>query len=516
MRVQGLLFVAIAAIAWAGEEPSQLVSASIAFGEDKFGIDFRIQGPARSVGAGICVAAPDFAAECPYAELESEPCAAYIGIGRFQDGRALRSLPAAQAKSSGAALWSRAAGSGEALSVFGIASSGTRFVAIADPSGESGQGISDRFRFCGIEGGTGLNDRCSIDAGICIAAKPGEDSGEGWRRGAAWQPATSVLSAAVAARFAAPCAGRPIEADAWLSCDAGSLSEPGAASALRLSASWPSGFLSGASLGVFAASKRFLTVLAEPPSRDFYADLRATFRIGSWRFSAGAIAASLKADGSDGLVKVEGVSALDRILWLWRVDMATLSIEAGCETISFRAKGSADSGGLKDGALALRLAVPESGGARDGRDSSGGSGARKFAAALSGSLTARFARVSDAASSEEDDDDGGWDEEDDEYAAVESARSDLALRSLRGELDLGWDPPMGRIAGKGGAVLALAAHREGESWTLALSGTLSQSFAIGRGIALKLGVRTPSGGYSLDAAPDRMPRLSLDFVLARR
>lgn len=507
-----MLFIAVAAIAWAGDESGRLVSASIACGEEKFGIDFRIKGLSRSVGAGICVSVPNFAAEFPYAEMESEPCAAYIGMGRFQAGRALRSLPSAQAGSGASALWSRADGSGESFSIFGIAASGIRFVAIADPSGESDRALPDHFRFCGIEGGAKLKDGCGIDAGVCLAAKPGADSGEGWRRGAAWQPATSVLSAAVAARQAFPCAGGSIAADAWLSCEAGSLVEPGAASALRLSASWPTGFLSSASLGLFTASRRFLSVLAEPPSRDFSADLMVSFSMGAWRLSAGAVAASFKTDGSEGLLKVEGASALDQVLWLWRVDMATFSIEAGCKAISFRAKGSADSGGLKDGVLALRLAAPEGGGARGG---SGGRTNRALAAALSGGLTARFARVSAAASTEEEDDDG-WDDEDDEYAAVESVRADVALRSLRGELDLGWDPPMGPVVGKGGAKLALAARREGESWTFALSGSLSQSLAIGRCIALKFGVQTPSGGYSLDAAPDRLPRLSLDFALSGR
>ncbi len=502
------------AIAGAGELPGRRVSASFAYGEGALGIALRVEGAALSAGAGLCLALAGLEPGAPYAELESDVCAAFIGIGRFQDGRAIRSLPGSPAGSRAAALWNRNPQGGEALAVFGIAASGLRFVVLADAAGEglaAGEASASadgdapafkRFRFCAVEGGASLGDRCAIDGGLSIAAKPGEDSGEGWRRGAAWKPATSVLSAAIAARCALVCAGLPIDADAWLSCEAGSLAEPGAALSLRIVASGSSGAFSGASFGIFAASRRFLTALAEPPPRDFIADMKASFRAGPARLSLGATAASLHGDGSGRLAKASGVSPLDRLLWQWRVDMATLSIEAGCGALALRARGSVDSAGPKDGILALRLAPPELAERGDRR------------AEFSGSLSARFARAA-AATSEDEDDEGGWDdEEEDEYAAVEASLADFALRSLRGEGGLAWNPPKGRMFGRGGAKLSLAARPADGAWAFALSGSLSQAIAIVPGVEFSLGIRSPSGGYGLDAAPAELPRFSLDCAFA--
>ncbi len=525
MKLQGLLFFAVAAIAWAGEPPGRGASASLAFGEGILGIDFRVKGIGLSTAAGLSLALPELEPGAPYAEMANDACAAFVGIGRFQDGRAIRSKPASQARIGASALWSRASASGEALSVFGIAASGFRFVALAEPpSGETSAGegsaagdwnddASKRFRFCGAECGAVLGDLCAVDGGLGIAAKPGEESGEGWRRGAAWKPATLVLSAAIAARYGGLIAACPVEADGWLSCDAGSLVEPGAALSLRIAAGAPSEGTPRASLGFFAASGRFLTALAEPPSRDFFAEAKIDFFAGPLRFSLGSTAASLYGNGSGRLVKAEGLSPLNRLLWQWRVDMATLSIEAGLGPLIFRARGSADSGGPKDGVLALRLAPFEPRGrsfrgARSVNGTNSASGNRF--PEISGCITARFARAA-AASSDEEEDESGWDdEEDDEYAAVESSLADFALRSLRGEGSAAWNPPKGGIFGKGGAKMALTGKRADGSWILALSGSLSQSIAIAPGFEIVVGIQTPSGGYAFDAAPDELPRISLD------
>lgn len=531
MKVQGLLLIAVAAVACAGEPPGRGASASLAFGEGILGIDFCVKGIGMSTAAGLTLAIPELEPGAPYAEMANDACAAFVGIGRFQDGRAIRSRPASQARIGASALWSRASASGEALSIFGIAASGLRFVVLAEPpgggmlageapaAGDWSDDASKRFRFCGVEGGAVLGDLCAVDGGLGIAAKPGEDSGEGWRQGAAWRPATSVLSAAIAARYGGRIAGCPVEADGWLSCDTGSLVEPGAALSLRIAAGTPSGLSPGASLGIFAASGRFLTALAETPSRDFFADAKIDFIAGPLRFSLGSTAASLYGNGSSRLVKAEGLSPLNRLLWQWRVDMATLSIEAGLGPIVLRARGSADSGGPKDGVMALRLAPPElSGrsfrGARGTSSSSGTSGTYGTSgnrlAEFSGCLTARFARAA-AASSDEEEDESGWDdEEDDEYAAVESSLADFALRSLRGEGCFAWNPPKGGIFGKGGATMALTGKRADGSWAIALSGSLSQSIAIATGFEIVVGIQTPSGGYAFDAAPDELPRISLD------
>jgi hypothetical protein len=518
-----LLLAALAAVAAIGAEPNRTISASIGFGEEKLGLDFSIKGAGQSVGAGFCADVTGMAAERPYVEFESEPCAAYFGIGHFQDSRALRSQPASQPKSEAGAMWTRGISSGEALSVFGIASSKVGFVVIADAAGEISAEIADRFRFCGVEAGAGIGDRCRLDGGVSLAAKPGAGSGEGWRSGAAWEPATSVISAAAAARYAA-WSGEPsfepsTVADAWFACEAGSLAEPGAAMVLRLSAGWRVGLLSGASLGIFAASRRFLTVLGEPPPRDFSADLRTDFNVGGWRFSMGAMAASLQSDGSGRLEKSEGVSALDRILWQWRVDMAALTIEASSGGFSFRARGTADSGGLKDGAMALRLAPKRRGDARDGGASGGAFrevAPRRLRPVFSGGAAARFSRAPAAADDDAEEDEDLWDDEDDEYAAVETGMASLALRSLKGELSADWEPGAPGVIGDGGAKLAVAARRGDDSWTIALSGALFQSIRFGRGIALKFGIQTPAGGYVLNEAPESLPRFSLDIGITRR
>jgi len=507
VKVQGLIFIAVAAIAWAGEPGGRGASATIAFGEGVLGIDFCVKGIGMSTAAGLRLAIPELEPGAPYAEIENAACAAFVGIGSFQDGRAIRSMPASQARIGASALWGRASKNGDALSVFGIAASGLRFVALAEPPGDGGDAVARRFRFCGAEGGAVLGDRCAIDGGLSLAAKPGEDSGEGWRRGAAWLPATSVLSAAIAARYGGRIAGFPIEADGWLSCDTGSLVEPGAALSLRIAAGASSGLSPSVSLGIFAASGRFLTALAEPPSRDFFADAKIDFLAGPLRFSLGSTAASLYGNGSGRLVKAEGLSPLNRLLWQWRVDMATFSIEASLGPLALRARGSADSAGPKDGVLALRLAPPELS-ERSLRGPGGANGNRfpKF----SGCLTARFARAA-AASSDEEEDESGWDdEEEDEYAAVEASLADFALRSLRGEGGISWNSPTGGIFGKGGATMALTGRRSDGSWAIALSGSLSQSITIAPGIEIAIGIRTPSGGYALDAAPDELPRISLD------
>lgn len=502
------------AIAGAGEMPGRRLSTSFAFEEESLGIAFRVEGAALSAGAGLCLALDGLEPGAPYAEMENDECAAFIGIGRFRDGRAIRSLPGSPAVSRAVALWNRDSRGGEALSVFGIAASGLRFVVLADASGEvpaageasaSGDGgapASERFRFCAVEAGTSLGDRFAIDGGLSVAAKPEEESGEGWRRGAAWKPASSVLSAAVAARCAPVWAGLPIDADAWLSCMAGSLAEPGAALSLRIATGGSPGAFSGASLWLFAASGRFLTVLAEPPPRDFIADIKASFRAGSARLSLGAAAASLQGDGSGRLAKASGVSPLDRLLWQWRIDMATLSIEADSGALALRARGSIDSAGPKDGLLALRLGPTELAGRGDRR------------AEFSGSLSARFARAA-AATSEDEDDEGGWDdEEEDEYAAVEANLADFSLRSLGAEGGVAWKPPKGRMFGRGGARLSLAARRADGAWVFALSGSLSQAIAIVPGVEFGLGIKSPSGGYGLDAAPAELPRFFLDCAFA--
>jgi hypothetical protein len=513
-----LLLVAVAAVAAVGAEPNQMFSASISFGEEKLGLDFSIKGPHRSVGAGIRADITGMAAELPHIEFEGEPCAAYFGVGRLQDSRALRSQPASQPKTEAGALWTRGTSNGEALSVFGIASSGVSLVMIADAAGEKSAEAADRFRFCGAEAGAGIGDRFRLDGGVSLAAKPGADSGEGWRSGAAWEPTTSVISAAAAVRYAVSRAGSAISTDAWLACETGSLAGPGAAITLRLSADKRAGLLSGASLGIFAASRRFLTVLGEPPPRDFSADLRTDFNVGDWRFSAGALAASLQSDGSGRLEKSEGVPYFERILWQWRVDMAALSIEASSEGFSFRARGTADSGGLKDGVLALRLAPVQRGDARDARvscDVFRKADPRRTWPAFSGSASARFSRAS-ASETDEEEEEELWDDEDDEYAAVETGVASLALRSLKGEFGAAWDRAAFGVVGEGGAKISVAARRGHDSWTFALSGALSQSIHFGRGISLKFGIQTPAGGYALDAAPSCLPRFSLDFGVAGR
>ena len=511
--MQSLILIAAAAIAWAGEPQNLGASASIAFGEGVLGIDFCVKGIGMSTAAGLRLAIPELEPGVPYAEIENAACAAFVGIGSFQDGRAIRSMPASQARIGASALWGRASKNGEALSVFGIAASGLRFVALAEPPGDGGDDVARRFRFCGAEGGAVLGDRCAIDGGLSIAAKPGEDSGGGWRRGAAWLPATSVLSAAIAVRYGGRIAGHPVEADGWLSCDTGSLVEPGAALSLRIAAGAPSGLSPSASLGIFAASGRFLTALAEPPSRDFFADAKIDFLAGPLRFSLGSTAASLYGNGSGRLVKAEGLSPLNRLLWQWRVDMATFSIEASLGPLALRARGSADSAGPKDGVLALRLAPPEL--SERSFRGPGGAGGKRFPK-FSGCLTARFARAA-AASSDEEEDESGWDdEEEDEYAAVEASLADFALRSLRGEGGVSWNPPTGGIFGKGGATMALTGRRSDGSWAIALSGSLSQSITIAPGIEIAIGIRTPSGGYALDAAPDELPRISLDCAFSLR
>lgn len=502
------------AIAGAGELPGRRVSTSFAFEEGSLGIAFRVEGAALSAGAGLCLALDGFEPGAPYAEMESDECAAFIGIGRFRDGRAIRSLPGSPAGSRASALWNRDSRGGEALSVFGIAGSGLRFVVLADAScegsaageasasGYEGASASNRFRFCAVEAGTSLGDRFAIDGGLSVAARPEEESGEGWRRGAALKPATSLLSAAVAARCALVCAGLPIDADAWLSCEAGSLAEPGAALSLRITTGGSPGAFSGASLWLFAASGRFLTALAEPPPRDFIADMKAGFRAGPARLSLGIAAASLQGDGPGRLAKASGVSLLDRLLWQWRTDMVTLSIEAGCGALVLLARGSIDSAGPKDGLLTLRLAPTELAGRGDRR------------VEFSGGLSARFARVA-AATSEDEDDEGGWDdEEEDEYAAVEASLADFALRSLRGEGGLAWNPPKGRMFGRGGAKLSLAARPADGAWAFALSGSLSQAISIVPGVEFSLGIKSPSGGYGLDAAPAEIPRFFLDCAFA--
>ena len=496
MKTRAFFFFLLACAAGAEGEPGRGLSASISLGDAAMGLSFAVRGAGASAGAGVGFAFPEMAAEAPYAEFESAGCAAYVGAGRFADGRALRNLPGSRPGIAAAKLWARGSGSGGALSVFGLAACGLRFVVLADASNGGSGEASRRFRFCGVEGGAPLGDRLAVDGGIGLAAAPGADSGDGWRRGVACRPATSILSAAVAAR----CAGDLVEADAWISCVAGSLAEPGAAFSLRLAASGAAGCAPSASLGLFAASGRYRAVLAEPPARDFIADAKVGFAAGHWRLSLGVVAASRCGDGAGALVSAEGVSSLERLLWQWRVDMAALSIEAGCGECSLRARGSADSGGPKEGLLELRLAPPDRGGR---------------GAAMSGALAARFARqAASASSSDEKDEEGDWDDEDgDEYAAVEARAADFALRSLRGEGGVSWRPPPGRSVGGGGAKLALFARRGADSWGFALAGSLSQSFALPGAVEFKLRLQSPPGGYNLGRAPEELPRLFLECSL---
>ncbi|MCE1196612.1 hypothetical protein LWX53_08970 [bacterium] len=490
MKARTLFFILLASAAWADDRPRSGVSASISIGEAAMGISFGVRGAAASAGAGFEFAFPEMAAESPYAEFESGGCAAYVGIGRFAEGRALRNLPESRPAVAAAKLWARGSGSGGALSVFGLAVRGLRFVVLADASGGETSELSERFRFCGAEVGAALGDRCVVDGGIALAAAPGGDSGDGWRRGAAWRPATSILSAAVAARYA----GNPLAVDAWLSCAAGSLAEPAAAFSLRLAAN---GAASSASLGLFAASGRFRAVLAEPPSRDFIADAKVGLTAGPWRLALEAVAASLFGDGAGAHLTKEEVSSLERLLWQWRVDMAAFSIEAAYGKLSLRARGSADSDGPREGLMALRLALPDHGGR---------------GVAVSGALSARFARpAASASSSGGEEEEGEWgDEDDDEYAAVEAKLEDFALRSLRCEGSVSWRPQPRRAVDVGEAKLSLSARRGEGSWGFALGGALSQSFVIPRAVELKLRLQSPPGGYALERPPEKLPRLSLD------
>jgi len=490
VKLRVVFFIIIACVAWAEEPPRRRVFASLSIGEEALSLAFRFRGLAAAAGAGLSLSVPRMAMGASFAEFENDACAVYVGIGRFLEGRALRNLPGSQPRGNVATLWSQASESGEALSVFGMATAGLRFVVLADPSSESDDAILGGFRLCGIEGGTRFGDRCAVDGGLSLAAVPGKDSGDGWRRGAACQPASSVLSAAIAARYI----GDPIEADSWFSCEAGSLAEPGAAMSLRLAATRSAGFFAGASLGIFVASGRFRTLFAESPTRDFSADIKARFVAGPWRFSLGATAASFGGKNSGARVVAKDVSTFERLLWQWRADMVALSIEACFREFSLRTRGSADSAGPKDALVALCLAPP-------GRD------LRRVG--LSGSVTARFAKTS-SSSSDEEDEDNGWDDEDDEYAGVETGLADFTLRSLRGEGCLRWNPPANLLSGAGNAKLSLSARHGEESWAFTLSGSLSQTFTFPYAIEITIGLRTPTGGLVLGKIPEDLPRLSLD------
>lgn len=484
-------------------------------------------GETSAVEAGFSTSLAELAARNVYMTVDSQDYSTFVGNGKATDGFALRLKPYGRIVTSTSSLWTKGDAKEGSSLLFGFGASGVRFFVAAEPESGDGQGasmpIGERlgaiFRCSGMEIGTGTKPfSCALSASV--ADRPGEASGDGWSSGSSAKAGSTLFTLSSAAKLA----GDGFNAGVWGSGSAGFFERPGVAGAIDVAVKFPllmaagrkslgvdrsfddsflflSAFLSGSSSG-------YRTPSGESSLYDFFAEAAVSFRVEALTLAAGIAAGSFsegKTGAASRLIDESSASSLKMLLWLWRTEMARVSLDLGYAPFSLAGRLLADSRGLHRGTLALRFKPHPS----------KGSGL-----AFGASAGASFARS--GASDEEDDED---DEDDELGSQADSAiaigdwweegfAGDLELRSCSIEGSLGWNG--GKEGGRfrrGTLDFALSRKKVDDRIAFSVSCAISQGFRLFGTLDMSIAIKSPEGGYALDAIPQKLPCLSIEASL---
>lgn len=465
-----------------------------------------------SVAAGMSTALSKPTLGGSFAQLDAKDCSAFVGNGKMNDWLALKSKPNARILVLNSAPWSWGDGAQGNSLLFALGTKWLRCITIAEPG--DGADLENRptvsgalqaaFRFSGMEiAAKGASGSVAVAAGI--ASAPREELGEGWRAGTSFCPGSSLLSLASAASFSA----EKLDAGAWLSGSAGYFASPGIAFAIEIAARDlrlcrdKTGRPTAASASVFigGSSQAYRTINGETSSYDCFADLKVSVERGSLAFAMRALLYSLPEDGSSwsgSFLRKEGLSPLQTLLWLWRTDLAKGALELRIFSCSLSAQALADSQGFRSASFAFGYAE---------------SADKASLFSIKASIKTAFSR--EDATADEDEKLGSPEESEskDEVWRIDNlSAGGLELRSIDLQCGLSWrSAVLGRALQRGNLVISIGADWSDDEAGFSASFKLSQTFRVSSRLDIALALKSPEGGYALDAVPCEFPCIAVEF-----
>jgi hypothetical protein len=447
-----------------------------------------------------------------------------LGSGKAGDGMALKSKPYSFIQTSSDSLWFSCDEGGKNSLLFGFGSRWLKLFVRAVPKStqdeadaDAGAGSLSRmfdesFRGAGIELSKAV-EALSIAISASMSDRPDEASGDGWRAGASFSPGSAFFTIASAARITV---GNS-QAGGWISGSAGYLEYPGLAASLdwdfrkTIDILGPSLRSIGLDFSVFASGRHFRTASGEVPLYDFCIDAKASIKGRAWDFAARIMAGSLPEEAGSGgkraLIRGD-LAAAEKLLWLWRTDVLNIAVDAGAGAFGFAARLSSDAGGWRKASFSIRHSQPPV-------------NSRRLTFMAAGKLS--FSRSGIA---EGEDDDLAAAENDDDFPQngglppqewlIEDPGEGLRLRSIVGEYGLRWkDSALRSWLGQGSAKIGVSVKKTDSLFSFSASGELAQKILVFGNLAVTLILKSPEGGYALDALPARFPSLTLGFSTAR-
>ena len=502
--------------------PQREIALNVSMGEGTASSNLSFSfGETSAVEAGFSTSLAELAARNLYMTVDSQDYSTFVGNGKATDGFALRLEPYGRIVTSTSSLWTKGDAKEGSSLLFGFGASGVRFFVAAEPKSADGQGASmpvgERlgaiFRCSGMEIGRDTKP-FSYALSASVADRPGKASGDGWSSGGSAKAGSTLFTLSSAAKLA----GDGFNAGVWGSGSAGFFERPGIAGAIDLAVKFPLLMAAGRkSLGVdrsFDDSFLFLSVFlsgsssgyrtpsGEPSLYDFFAEAAVSFRVEALTLAAGIAAGSFsegKTGAASRLIDESSASSLKMLLWLWRTEMARVSLDLGYAPFSLAGHLLADSRGLRRGTLALRFKLHPD---------------KRSGLAFGASAGASFARS--GASDEEDDELGS---QADSAIAIgdwweEGFAGDLELRSCSIEGSLGWNG--GKEGGRfrrGTLDFGLSRKKVDDRIAFSVSCAITQGFRLFGTLDMSIAIKSPEGGYALDAIPQKLPCLSIEASL---
>jgi len=480
---------------------------------------------ALQLACGLGLAMDDAAViRSPYIKYSSKDYIAFLGSGKANDGMALKVKPYSVIPTPSGSLWFACDEGAKNSLLFGFGAGWLKLFVLAVPKSIQAEAnadasvsvrmFNDSFRAAGIELSRAV-ETLAFAFSASLADRTAEASGDGWRAGASFAPGSTFFTLASAARMALGSS----QAGAWISGSAGYLENPGLAASLDWASKTPIDVLgsnpasAGMGFSVFASGNSYRTASGEVPLYDFCADAKASIKGNAWslaaRIMAGSLSDGASSSGKQALIR-EDLRAAEALLWLWRTDLLSIALDAGLGAFSLASRLSADACGWRSGSLALRYSQPPVDSRR-----------LTFGAACKLSFSRKGV-------DEDEDDDATATENDDEEDFAESgglslrewlangAGDGISLRSFGGECGLRWKASVSRTwLGQGSVKIGVSAKRAESLFSFSVSGELTQKILVLGNFAVTLALKSPEGGYALDALPARFPNLTLEFSTAR-
>ncbi len=481
---------------------------------------------AIKLACGVGLILDEATVSSPHLTYSSKDYVAFWGSGKTKDSMALKVKPYSVVSAPSDSLWFACEEGAKNSLLFGFGSGWLKIFVLAVPksiqsevsvdsdsdanASASSRMFNESFRAAGIELSK-TAETLSFAFSASLADRPAEVSGDGWRAGASFTPGSTFFTLASAARMAL---GNS-RAGAWVSGSAGYLGNPGLAASLDWAYGRPikvfgSNLASiGTSFSVFASSRPYRTVSGEASLYDFLADAKASIKGQAWNFTARIMAGSLSEDdsssGKQALIR-EDLRAVEALLWLWRTDLLSVAVDAGLGAFSLASRLSADAGGWRSGSLSLRYSQTPV-------DS------HRLTFRAAGKLSFSRNGVDEDATATENDDEEDF-AESGGLSPLEwltnSAGDSISLRSIGGECGLRWvDSASGTWLGQGSVKIGVSAKRTDSLFSFSISGELTQKILVLGNLAVTLALKSPEGGYALDALPARFPSLTMGFSTAR-